>query len=129
VHAQAGQGVEVDGQGAGQRLALAGAHLGDVALVQHHAADELDVEVGHAQHARRRLAHGGEGLGEQLLEVGALVEPAAEFAGHPLELGLGLGLERGARSLMRATMGWSFFSSRAFLVPKTFLMRENTGFS
>jgi hypothetical protein len=35
-----------------QGLALAGAHLGDLALVQHHAADQLHVEVAHAEHAR-----------------------------------------------------------------------------
>jgi hypothetical protein len=48
VHALAGQRVEVDRQRRHQRLALAGAHLGDLAVVQHHAADELDVEVPHA---------------------------------------------------------------------------------
>ena len=52
VDALAGQGVEVDGQGRDQRLAFAGAHLGDAAIVQHHAADQLDVEGPHAEHAR-----------------------------------------------------------------------------
>ena len=68
VDAQARQGVEVDRQGRHQGLALAGAHLGDAALVQHHAADELHVEVALAEHALGRLAHGGEGGHEDVVE-------------------------------------------------------------
>ena len=63
-----GQGVEVDRQGPGQRLALAGPHLGDLAFVQREPADQLHVEVPHPERALRRLAHGGEGLGQQRLE-------------------------------------------------------------
>ena len=68
VDALAGERVEIDGQRGDQRLALAGAHLGDAAIVQHHAADELDVEGPHAEHAPRRLAHGGEGRHQQIVE-------------------------------------------------------------
>ena len=49
VHALALEGVEVGGERGDQRLALAGLHLGDAALVQDHAADQLDVEVALAQ--------------------------------------------------------------------------------
>ena len=45
VHALAGERIEVDGQGGDQGLALAGLHLGDLAVVQHHAADHLHVEM------------------------------------------------------------------------------------
>ena len=48
VDALAGERVEHDGERAGQRLALAGLHLGDRAGVEDHAADHLDVEVAHA---------------------------------------------------------------------------------
>ena len=41
VHALSRQGVEVGGQGGHQGLALAGLHLGDAALVEDDAADEL----------------------------------------------------------------------------------------
>jgi hypothetical protein len=51
VHALAGQRVQVGGQRRDQRLALAGLHLGDLAVVQHHAAEQLHVEVAHAQRA------------------------------------------------------------------------------
>lgn len=57
MHAVAAKRVEVRGQHRHQRLALAGAHLGNLALVQDHAADELHVEGAQAQHAARRLAH------------------------------------------------------------------------
>ena len=67
VDALAGERVEDDGERAGQRLALAGLHLGDRAGVQHHAADHLDVEVAHAHVAARDLAHQGERLGQQVV--------------------------------------------------------------
>ena len=43
-----GQGVEVGGQGGHQGLALAGLHLGDAALVENDAADELHPVGAHA---------------------------------------------------------------------------------
>ena len=43
--------VQVHGRGGDQGLAFAGLHLGDGAAMQHHAADELDVVVAHAEHA------------------------------------------------------------------------------
>ena len=48
VHAVAGQRVEVHRQRTDQGLALTGAHFGDLARVQHHAADHLYVVVAHA---------------------------------------------------------------------------------
>ena len=75
VHALAGERVQVGGQRGDQRLALAGLHLGDPARVQHHAADQLHVEVPHVEHAAAGLAHDGEGLGQQVVERGAAGEP------------------------------------------------------
>ena len=57
--AAAGERVEIDGERGDQRLAFAGLHLGNPALVQHHAADELDVEVALTKRALAGLAHGG----------------------------------------------------------------------
>jgi hypothetical protein len=76
-----GQGIEVGRQGRHQRLALAGAHLGDLALVEHDAADQLDVEVAQAEGAGGRLAHHREGLREQLLEAGAGGQARAQLRG------------------------------------------------
>ena len=96
VDALAGERVERDGERGGQRLALAGLHLGDRAGVQHHAADHLDVEVAHAHRAPRGLAHDREGLGQQLVERLAVAGALAQRVGlgaqlvvvEQLELGL-----------------------------------------
>ena len=66
--ALAGERVEIDRKGGDQRLALAGLHLGDSAFVQHHAADQLDVEMALAERALGRLAHGREGRNEDVVE-------------------------------------------------------------
>ena len=67
VDAPAGQAVEGGGQRRDQRLALAGLHLGDPALVQDDAADQLDVEVAHPEGPLHRLARRGEDLGQDLV--------------------------------------------------------------
>ncbi len=77
VHAAAGQRVQVGRQGRDERLAFAGLHLGDLALVEHHAADELDVVVALAERALGRLAHRRERLGQQRVERLALSRGAA----------------------------------------------------
>src|SRR3712207_1215425 len=68
VDAVAGERVEVRGQDAGQRLALTGAHLSDVAQVQRGATHELHPEVPLAQGAGGGLADDGEGLREEVVE-------------------------------------------------------------
>ena len=68
VDALAGQRVKVDRKRRDQRLAFAGLHLGDIAFVQHHAADQLHVEMPLAERALGRLAHGGEGRNQKFVE-------------------------------------------------------------
>ena len=60
--------VEARRQRGGERLALAGLHLGDRAVVQHHAADQLDVEVALAERALGGLAREREGLEQEVVE-------------------------------------------------------------
>ena len=79
VDALADKRVEVDGQRGDQRLAFAGAHLGDAAIVKNHAADQLHVEGTHAEHAAGSLAHGGEGRNQQVLQIGAVGEILPEL--------------------------------------------------
>ena len=68
VRAAPGERVQVERQRRDQRLALAGLHLGDLALVQDDAAEALHVEVAQADGAPRRLAHGRERLRQDLVE-------------------------------------------------------------
>ncbi len=89
VDALAVEGVEVDRQGGDQGLALAGLHLGDLALVEDHAAHELDVEVAHAEDAPAGLAHDREGLRQEVVEGGAAGEPLAELGGLGAQLVVG----------------------------------------
>ncbi len=88
------EGVQVAGQGRDERLALAGAHLGDLAVVQDHAADQLDVVMAHPERAHRGLAGDRKRLGQEVVERRALVELALELGSHGLELGVALGLHR-----------------------------------
>ena len=62
MHTTAGQGIEIGRQGGHQGLALARLHLCDLPVVQHHAADQLHVEMAHAQNALACLAHYRESL-------------------------------------------------------------------
>ena len=59
---------------------FAGPHLSDATLMQNDAADELDVELAHAEHAPSGLAHDRKGLGQQLVEGLAVRVALTEFA-------------------------------------------------
>ena len=72
VDALAFERVEIGGERRDERLALARLHLGDLALVEDGAADQLDVEVPHVQHAAAGFADDGERLGQQVVERLAL---------------------------------------------------------
>ena len=93
VHALAGERIEVDRQRGDQRLAFAGLHLGDLALVQHHAADQLHVEMPLAERALGGLADGGEGRHQQVVERVPIGELLAERVGAGPQLGVGQALE------------------------------------
>ena len=98
VDAVAGERVEEDRERRGQRLALAGLHLGDRAGVQDHAADQLDVVVALAERPPARLAAERERLGQEVVErLAALADALAQLVGVLADLGvveqLHLGLE------------------------------------
>ena len=101
VDALAGQRVEDDGERGGQRLALAGLHLGDVAAVQDHAADQLHVEVAHAHRPLARLADDREGLGQQVVERLALARALAQRVDALAQLVVGLELQLGLEAADR----------------------------
>ena len=77
VDALALERVQVGGKRGDERLALAGLHLRDPALVKDRAADELHVEVPHVQHALAGFADDGERLDQQVVERFALRQTRA----------------------------------------------------
>ena len=89
VHALAGQRVQVNRERGGQRLAFAGAHFSDLAVIQHHAADHLHIEVAHAKHSRGGFTHNRESFRQQVIQRFALLEPVAEFLSLRLQLIIG----------------------------------------
>ena len=98
MNAASGERVEIDGERGDERLAFAGLHLGDLAVMQNHAAHELDVEMALAERALCGFAYGREGFGQEVVEGLAVLEALAEDLGAGAELGIGecleLGLER-----------------------------------
>ncbi len=76
-----GQGIEVDGERGDKRLAFAGFHFGDAALMQRHAADHLDIEMALSQGALGGFAHGGKGRRQQVIEGLAGGQLLAEHGG------------------------------------------------
>ncbi len=79
VDAFAQQRVRVNSEGRDERLAFAGLHLGDFALVEHLAAHDLDVEVAHPERALPRLAADRERLGQHVVERLALRQALLEL--------------------------------------------------
>src|SRR5581483_10426109 len=62
VRAFAEQRIEIDGQRGDQRFAFARPHLRDASIVQHHAADKLDIVVAHSEGALGGFPHEREGF-------------------------------------------------------------------
>ncbi len=77
--------IEVDRRSRHQRFTFAGAHLGDGAGMQHHAADQLHVEMPQAQCPLRRLTDRGEGLRKDVGQAGAVGDLLTKFLGPFLQ--------------------------------------------
>ena len=88
VHAAPGQRVQVDRQRRHQRLAFAGLHLGNIALVQEDTAHQLDVERAQPERAASGFAGVGKGFRQQVVEVFALGEAVAELGGLGKDAGV-----------------------------------------
>ena len=94
VHASSRQRIQVDGQRRNQCLALAGAHFGNLAVMQRHAADELHVEVPHLQCALARFADNGERFRQDRIELFSVGDALAERTGLAPQFVVGQGGER-----------------------------------
>ncbi len=94
MHAVARQRVEVAGERGDERLAFTGLHLGDLAVVEDHAADELHVEVAHAERAHAGLASDRERLDLDVVERLAVLDALAELDGLVREVAVAERLDR-----------------------------------
>jgi hypothetical protein len=99
VNALAGERVEIHRKGCHQGLSFAGLHLGDLSLVEHHAADELHVEVPHLEDPPARLAADREDLGQKLVEALSAAEALAELGRLPGEVLVGKRLHGGLQTV------------------------------
>src|SRR5262249_50932286 len=77
--------VEIYRKRRNQRLAFAGLHFGDLALMQDHAADQLNVEMALTERALRSLPDGGEGGNQYVVERGAMGDLLLELLGTRLQ--------------------------------------------
>ncbi len=75
------EGVEVGGERGDERFSLARLHFGYLALVEDHAADDLDIERAHPDGAAGGLAGDGERFDQDVIQGGALAELVLEFGG------------------------------------------------
>ncbi len=98
VNAFALERVEIRGKRRDERLAFTGLHFRDAARVEHHAADELHIEVPHVQHAPPRFAHHRKRLRQDVVKRFTASETGAELHGLPAKVGLA---ERGDARLER----------------------------
>ena len=89
VNAFAGQGIEVGRKDGDQGFAFTGLHLGNAPLVEHDAADDLDREGLHPQHAPGRLARRGERVRKNVVQGLALREAFFQFFGFMTQLLIG----------------------------------------
>ncbi|MPN20213.1 hypothetical protein SDC9_167591 [bioreactor metagenome] len=78
MHALAGERVEVRRKRCHQRFAFACLHLGDAALMQNHAAEQLHVEMTHVHGAHRRLANSRKRLSHDAVQRFAVLQPLAK---------------------------------------------------
>ena len=81
MNALPGQGVEIGREHGHKGLALAGLHLGDAPLMKDDAADQLDPEGLHSQHAPGCLPHSGKGFWQDLVQALPLRQAFFEFPG------------------------------------------------
>ena len=86
MHALARQRIEIAGEGGHQSFAFARAHFGNRAFMQHHAANELHIEMPLSKRPLGRFAHSGESGHHEVIQSLALGNFGPELRGASLEL-------------------------------------------
>src|SRR5207253_4356004 len=101
----AGEGVQIERLHRHGGLAVARAHLGDVALVENDSTHPLHLEEADAHRPAERLPDGCEGLEDELVDRLSVLDPLLELNGLAGQLGVG---ERLELRLERADVGRLF---------------------
>jgi hypothetical protein len=83
--------VEITRQCSDQRFAFAGDHFGNVARVQHHSAQELNIVMAHPQEAASAFSADGECFDQDVIERFAGLKPLAKLERLPPKLLIGQG--------------------------------------
>ena len=86
MHALPRKRFEIGGKSRDERLAFARLHLGDAPLEEADAADDLHMEVTHAEDTSARLAEGSKGVVEDIVERLTVLQAALQDLGLALEL-------------------------------------------
>ena len=76
----AGKGIEIAGQSGDQGLAFASFHLSNLTFMQHHPANQLHIEMAHAENPLACFTHHSEGLRKDLIENGRWLAKLPAFA-------------------------------------------------
>ena len=105
VDALAVERVEIDGERRNERLAFAGAHLGDRALMEHVAPDQLHVEMALFQCALGRLAHRRESQRREVVEQLAGGDLGAERVGFSAQFPVAQRFEFALQRIDRRDLG------------------------
>ena len=89
VNAFAGQRIQIGRQRCGQRFTFTGTHFCNTAVVENHAAQQLNVKVTHAEDAFTGFTHDGKGFRDQALQGFAFFQASAELSGFPFQFVVG----------------------------------------
>ena len=93
MHTLARQGIQIGRKGRHQRLAFAGLHFGDIALMQKDAAFQLNVKSPQAKGTMCGLTAVGEGFGQKIVKALAFLGASGEFFRLGLDPLIGEGFE------------------------------------
>ena len=97
------------GKRCNERFALSRFQFRDASLMQHHAAEQLHVEVPHSDGSHRSLAHGRKGLAHEIVERFALVQTFTETRRLAAQLLVAHFLHLGLKRVDAGDVGAEFF--------------------
>ena len=95
VRALAGQAIQISRECGGERLTLAGHHLGDFAVVKRHTAYKLDVKMPLIQNSFARFPHKRKSARQDFVQISAIPGLFAQLPGFSQNLLIGQFLDFG----------------------------------